>query len=103
MIHKTSITANGVTCIEYPSESTLTGAVTWTKIQTGFYRGTHDAFVTGSVFVMPYVRPLAAGGELFIDVVETNEPNTNAIDIVVLDANGDPCDEFFARLDITVI
>jgi hypothetical protein len=105
MMHKCSIQGHGDTSpavTEIVFSSTLSGAIAWTRIQAGFYRGTHSSFVTGNVLVIATVRPFAASTEVFIDVVDTNEPLTNAIDVSVLDAEGNPCDEFFGRLDITI-
>ena len=106
MMYKCSIQGHGdssVPVTEVVFDSTLTGAITWTRIQAGVYRGTHDAFVTGHVFAAAYVRPFAASTEVFIDVVDCNEPLTNEIDVSVIDVNGTPCDEFFGRLDLTII
>jgi len=105
MIHKSSIQGHGdspAPVTEVVFQSDLTGAIAWTRIQQGLYRGTHASFVTGQVLALAYVRPFAAATELFIDVVDTNEPLTNAIDVSVLDIEGNPCDEFFGRLDLTI-
>lgn len=96
--HITEVYANGTSIVERVNTTTIGGPITWQRISAGLYRGTHPLFAPGLTHAMAYVRPLAIGGECFIDAVEYTEGGAHSLDISVMDAEGLPCDEFVARL-----
>lgn len=78
--------------------SHITTAIVWERIGVGNYRASHPFFVTGHVFCEAQIRAFAVGGEMVIDVVDSNAPGTNAVEFTVLDSSGVPCDEFLAQI-----